>query len=1212
MKLLLKILGWTIVGIVGLLAAAVVALQLISDDTYRKWVVEGVTSATGRTLAIDGPFTVDIGTTIGVEAGGVRFQNAPWGSRDHMVEVENAKVAVDVLPLFQGVLDVLVEIDGPDILLETNDEGLGNWVIGEPGDPAEAAPPSEDVEDATGGLPIKPYIRNFEISQMRFAFKDATADRDLDVGVETLRLHVADGSLPLSLAATFNGTPIELIGSLGEVEDWYANRSTPVALSGTFNEASLVLTGDVGPTYPEPAANLEVKLTVDNTATFTPFIEPFAGVAVPALDGFDVALALSGESGRWSVPKIALTLHGPRLSLSVGGSLEDLTGVGEVEINAEASSSELAALFEELNLDQPYQLPDSIELRAGLSGDLGKLSVTGLELAVDDEGIDLDIDGSLDDLIALTGADATVTLRIDSTAVIGDLIATPIPDFGPVDVSATLTSAEEAIRVETVNLALDGPELTATVDGSVARIARGEDGGIEVSGIEIGAGVNTDKLTELLAKLAVTVPGELPASVNLDAQVDGSLDRLALTSLEGNVTDPDLTVRLTGQAAHILGPEGLEARIEATVPSVAKLSRFAGVALPDLGALNLDGRVVSENDTAVLEGLNITLEGEALMATVDAAIADLMALLALPSDQSALGSAGISVTLSTEVPALDPLIERLNALDGVAISLPNSLSETLGSVTLDAKAGSAGDTLALESMNLDAGSDLMKIGATATVADLLAPAGIDASAALSVDSLRPLSQLAGAPLPETGPVSLKATAAAPDGIDGPTEFSADITGDIVKVNANASVADLKAPADNLDATLTLDAPSLAAIGGVLGRDWASEQPLSVRSSVKARPGDIALEGLEIDLGQGQVRSDLRYTHPVGEAEGRHKVVGKVVITDLNLTPIVEPDQSLEAQAEAEAALEEVLEEADDEEQEEAEAVAEPEPGTGKKLFSSEPLSTAWLQNYDIDLKVETTNLALGEGFIVEGGVALTLDRGLLNLGPVNFLGKTGGRGEALVTLDARSEAAHLDVFVNVEEMVPPRFGGKLNIDVDLDGGGESIAALMADLNGRFIVSLEDVPLKASAMTQLGAGLIRNINPLASDTTVLECAIARFDIENGIVDFDKKIAAQTTEVTWFGNGEINLQTEALDLGVHPKPRSTVSSLTNLDLAQLIHIGGTLAEPKIGIDPKDVAKKYAKYSAYIATGGLSWLAEKLVDARRANVDQCERILADLEDN
>ena len=111
-------------------------------------------------------------------------------------------------------------------------------------------------------------------------------------------------------------------------------------------------------------------------------------------------------------------------------------------------------------------------------------------------------------------------------------------------------------------------------------------------------------------------------------------------------------------------------------------------------------------------------------------------------------------------------------------------------------------------------------------------------------------------------------------------------------------------------------------------------------------------------------------------------------------------------------------------------------------------------------------------------------------------------------------------------------------------------------------------------------------------------------------FNKKIADQTTEVTWLGGGEINLKTEELDVGIAPKARGAISGLTNIGLASLVHVGGTLAEPEIGIDAIDVAQKYATYSAALATGGLSFLASNLVGAAQANVDQCERIMGDLQ--
>ena len=144
------------------------------------------------------------------------------------------------------------------------------------------------------------------------------------------------------------------------------------------------------------------------------------------------------------------------------------------------------------------------------------------------------------------------------------------------------------------------------------------------------------------------------------------------------------------------------------------------------------------------------------------------------------------------------------------------------------------------------------------------------------------------------------------------------------------------------------------------------------------------------------------------------------------------------------------------------------------------------------------------------------------------------------------------------------------------------------------------------MTEFGKGLFSSLNPLDSqkETTELICAIILFDIKDGIADANRKIAAQMTDVTWFGSGEINLKTEKIGFGVNPIPRKSLLHLGNY--AKLVGVGGTLAQPKLEIDPTDVAVEYGKYTAAIATGGLTWVADRLWSKRRANTDVCVEIL------
>jgi len=187
MKKLLKFSGYIFLGLCGLIVLAVIILKLISDEQYKTWTTAAAKSVTGRELAIDGLFDLKFGTKIGLLAEDISFSNAEWGSRNEMVTADRLYIELSLLPLMQGILDFMVELDGPDVLLETNDRGEGNWIFPSSGDTApEPATLSADIEaEDTIILPIKPYIRNFKIRNFLFAFNNAAADQAIEARLET-------------------------------------------------------------------------------------------------------------------------------------------------------------------------------------------------------------------------------------------------------------------------------------------------------------------------------------------------------------------------------------------------------------------------------------------------------------------------------------------------------------------------------------------------------------------------------------------------------------------------------------------------------------------------------------------------------------------------------------------------------------------------------------------------------------------------------------------------------------------------------------------------------------------------------------------------------------------------------------------------------------------------------------------------------------------
>ena len=141
MKKIFKFSGYLFLGLCGLVFLAVIILRLISDEQYKTWTTAAARSATGRELTIDGPFELKWGTRVGLLAQDISFSNAEWGSRNEMVTADRLYIELSLLPLIKGILDLTVELDGPDVLLETNDHEEGNWIFSSSSDTAPEPQP---------------------------------------------------------------------------------------------------------------------------------------------------------------------------------------------------------------------------------------------------------------------------------------------------------------------------------------------------------------------------------------------------------------------------------------------------------------------------------------------------------------------------------------------------------------------------------------------------------------------------------------------------------------------------------------------------------------------------------------------------------------------------------------------------------------------------------------------------------------------------------------------------------------------------------------------------------------------------------------------------------------------------------------------------------------------------------------------------------------
>jgi AsmA family protein len=271
------------------------------------------------------------------------------------------------------------------------------------------------------------------------------------------------------------------------------------------------------------------------------------------------------------------------------------------------------------------------------------------------------------------------------------------------------------------------------------------------------------------------------------------------------------------------------------------------------------------------------------------------------------------------------------------------------------------------------------------------------------------------------------------------------------------------------------------------------------------------------------------------------------------------------------------------------------PATAK-LFPSDPIPMDALRTADVDLDIEINRIVVQKFLaLTNTKTRLTLVNGKLQqsqsaeiaggtvTSDVTFTAPTGtvsikanGKG-----ISAESLAKDLDATDMITE-------GAIDFDISLQGGGKSVAALMASLDGSVVGGMGEARIRNDAINLAGADflaqLISKINPLAAqeEFTVAQCAVVNLQVQKGIARTDNGIAFVSDRMEVTSSGNINLAQENLDLNIRPKAKEGLG-IGMSKLTQIIKISGPLSKPGIGIDAVGAVKSLGSIAGAFATGG-----------------------------
>jgi len=498
--------------VVAVLVAAYAMISSLDVQQLADFAKREVKAATGRDLAVDGEVSLQVSLVPSIDLQDLRFANAPWGSRSDMATLKRLEVEVELLPLLFGdvVVRRLVVVE-PDILLETDASGRGNWEFEAAAAAAETAPATEEADSVT-----VPDVQAFLIEGGQLTMRDAASGEILQLAVRQVVGSVPSGGGQRNLLfeASYNGNPFSVEGSYPGLAALLSGSPAPLDLTLMAGGMTLTTKGQAGDLTGNWTADLAVTAEGENLAGLSPFV----GSELPALGPFKL-------TGEVKAADQVIDLNG--LSFVVGGS--DLAGNATLSLAGDRPGVK-AALVSKL-----FDLADFTGNTGSGDGTTGGGSAGGPDRIFPDTPLPLE---------ALRAADAEVKLSAERLRVAG----------------ITLEAVEAPLALKGGNLTVD--PLAATLAGGplggrlALTAAKDEpDVALTLKGQDIDFG-------DLLRQAAVTeeVGGALELDIDLKGRgasphaiAAGLGGHVQAVSLDGTV-DNDLLKVLSVGLGDVLGP----------------------------------------------------------------------------------------------------------------------------------------------------------------------------------------------------------------------------------------------------------------------------------------------------------------------------------------------------------------------------------------------------------------------------------------------------------------------------------------------------------------------------------------------------------------------------------------------------------------------------------------------------------------------------------
>jgi uncharacterized protein involved in outer membrane biogenesis len=390
---------------------------------------------------------------------------------------------------------------------------------------------------------------------------------------------------------------------------------------------------------------------------------------------------------------------------------------------------------------------------------------------------------------------------------------------------------------------------------------------------------------------------------------------------------------------------------------------------------------------------------------------------------------------------------------------------------------------------------------------------------------------------------------------------------------------------NTDLQLDVNIPSLATVGLLNGERLPAET-LDLTAHFTGTPEDFQMDELRGHIGETDFdgRLAIAIDREVPDVDFRFN--SEV----LDLRPLLGPQKTAEDTAEMEI-------ESD---------------GDGRVIPNVE-LPLDQLKRVNASLDITAGEVRFDSTALFNTVLKADLRDGALRVSDIDASGSRG-RFDGEFSIVPTDASAKLEIRIDGNQLVvnltneTPEDLDKLpliDMEIDLTGTGLTSREIAASLNGYARLTTGEGRTRDAGLDLLFSDAVGQIltavNPFRNreEYTEVVCSAAFFLIQDGKITTAPGIIVQTDKMNIASRGEIDLNTEKLDLNFRTAARKGIGISAGDFVNPFIRVAGTLDSPKLTMDKKGTA---VAGSAAVLTAGLSLLAKAGWDRVFREKDPC----------